>query len=222
LYKPELSDIVTPASFRGDAEWYRSKARQCGGPVLELGEGTGRISLGIAQDGVSVHALDADPAMLERLTQKLAQQPPEVREHVVVRVGDMRTFKLTGRFALSIAPFRGFLHNLTERDELACLDRVREHLRPGGCFAFNVFHPSLEYMAHHAGALAGVWRWPPRSRVTTAAASCVRSPTNTTLCGKSCSPSTVTRSMGRTAFSHGCRSIDSNWRTSIHQTFVVS
>lgn len=35
---------------------------------------------------------------------------------------------------------------------------MREHLRPGGCFAFNVFHPSLEYMAHHTGALAGVWR----------------------------------------------------------------
>jgi hypothetical protein len=35
---------------------------------------------------------------------------------------------------------------------------VREHLRPGGCFAFNAFHPSLEYMAHHTGAFAGVWR----------------------------------------------------------------
>jgi SAM-dependent methyltransferase len=159
LYTPELYDIVTPASFRGDAEWYRSKARQFGGPVLELGAGTGRISLGIAQDGVPVHALDSDPAMLERLTQKLAQQPLEVRQHVVVRVGDMRTFTLTERFALIIAPFRGFLHNLTEHDQLACLDRVRAHLRPGGCFAFNVFHPSLEYMAQHTGALAGVWRW---------------------------------------------------------------
>jgi SAM-dependent methyltransferase len=158
LYNPELYDIVTPASFRGDAEWYRSKARQCGGPVLELGAGTGRITVGIAQDGVPVHALDADPTMLERLVQKLAQQPPEVREHVVSVVGDMRTFRLTERFALIIAPFRGFLHNLTEHDQLACLDRVREHLRPGGCFAFNVYHPSLEYMAHHTGALAGVWR----------------------------------------------------------------
>lgn len=43
-------------------------------------------------------------------------------------------------------PFRAF-HNITEHDQLACLKRVREHLRPGGPFAFNVFHPSLEYMA---------------------------------------------------------------------------
>ena len=159
MYQPELYDIVTPASFRGDAEWYRGKARESGGPVLELGAGTGRITLGIAQAGVSVHALDADPAMLDKLRQKLANQPREVQERVVVIVGDMRTFTLAERFALIVAPFRAFLHNLTEDDQLACLGRVREHLRPGGCFAFNVFHPSLEYMAHHAGASAGIWRW---------------------------------------------------------------
>lgn len=159
MYNPELYDIVTPASFQGDAEWYCAKARECGGPVLELGAGTGRITLGIALDGVQVHALDADAAMLGRLRQKLAEQPPEVRERVAVTVGDMRTFTLSERFALVIAPFRAFLHNLTEQDQLACLERVREHLRPDGCFAFNVFHPSLEYMARHAGAMAGVWRW---------------------------------------------------------------
>jgi SAM-dependent methyltransferase len=158
MYRPELYDLVTPGSFRGDAEWYRSKARESGGPVLELGAGTGRITLGIAQDGVAVHALDADAAMLERLQQKLAHQPPDVRERVTVVVGDMRTFTLAERFPLIVAPFRTFLHNLTEPDQLACLRRVREHLRPGGRFAFNVFHPSLEFMAHHAGALAGVWR----------------------------------------------------------------
>lgn len=158
MYYPELYDIVTPASFGGDAEWYRAKARECEGPVLELGAGTGRITLGIAHEGVPVHALDADPAMLHRLRQKLANQPPEVRKRVVVMVGDMRTFTLAERFALIIAPFRAFLHNITEHDQLACLDRVRDHLRSGGCFAFNVFHPSLEYMAQHTGALAGLWR----------------------------------------------------------------
>jgi SAM-dependent methyltransferase len=86
MYKPELYDIVTPTSFRGDAEWYRGKARECGGPVLELGAGTGRITLGIAQASVSVHALDADPAMLDALRQKLANQPSEVQERVVVMV----------------------------------------------------------------------------------------------------------------------------------------
>lgn len=159
VYEPELYDLVIPPSFRGDVEWYRRKARECGGTVLELGAGTGRITLGIAQDGVSVHALDADAGMLDRLRQKLAQQPAAVRERVALTVGDMRTFALGERFDLIIAPFRAFLHNVTAEDRQACLGRVREHLRPGGCFAFDVFHPSLEFMAHHAGALAGVWRW---------------------------------------------------------------
>jgi SAM-dependent methyltransferase len=185
LYKPELYDIVTPTSFRGDAEWYRGKARECGGPVLELGAGTGRITLGIAQAGVSVHALDADPAMLDALRQKLANQPTEVKERVVVMVGDMRVFTLAERFALIIAPFRAFLHNLTEQDQLACLDRVREHLRPGGCFAFNVFHPSLEYMAHHTARWRESGGGSARSRAPTGGASCVRSPIGTTRCGNS-------------------------------------
>lgn len=158
MYRPELYDIVTPASFRGDAEWYRAKALESGGPVLELGAGTGRITLGIARDGVSIHALDADPAMLDRLRRKLADEPREVQERVQATVGDMRAFTLDARFALVIAPFRAFLHNLTEDDQLACLRHVREHLRPGGWFAFNVFHPSLEYMSRHTGTLAGVWR----------------------------------------------------------------
>ena len=157
-YRPELYDIVTPTSFGGDAEWSCAKASERGGPVLELGAGTGRITLAIARAGISVHALDADPAMLDALQQKLAREPANVRERVAVTVGDMRTFSLAERFALIIAPFRAFLHNVTEHDQCACLDRVREHLRPGGGFAFNVFHPSLEYMAHHAGPLAGVWR----------------------------------------------------------------
>jgi SAM-dependent methyltransferase len=158
-YDADLYDVVTPVTFRGDSDWYRRKAQECGGPVLELGAGTGRITLAIAQDGGRIHALDADLGMLEALRMKIAAQPSEVRERVIAINGDMRDFQLKEKFALVIAPFRVFLHNLTEHDQLACLRRVREHLRPGGHFAFNVFHPSLEFMAQHAGALAGVWRW---------------------------------------------------------------
>jgi SAM-dependent methyltransferase len=158
-YRPELYDAVTPATYQGDVDWYRRKAAACGGPVLELGAGTGRITLAIAEAGIPIHALDADEAMLGALRGKLAGYPREARDRVVIVEGDMRTFDLAERFALVIAPFRAFLHNTTEADRLACLDRVRRHLRPGGHFAFNVFHPSLEYMAQHAGPLAGVWRW---------------------------------------------------------------
>jgi SAM-dependent methyltransferase len=158
-YEPELYDLVTPDAFLGDTDWYRQQARDCGGPVLELGAGTGRIALALARDGVMVHALDADRGMLAALRRKTEAQPGDVQSRIALVEGDMRAFQLPERFALVIAPFRVLLHNLTEDDHLACFRRVREHLRPGGRFAFNVFHPSLEFMAQHAGALAGVWRW---------------------------------------------------------------
>lgn len=158
IYQPEIYDLMFPATLGGDVEWYRRRAKECGGPVLELGAGTGRVALPIARDGVPIHALDASPDMLRRLRQKLAQEPPEVRDRVTVVEGDMRRFQLPERFALVIAPFRAFLHNLTDEDRVACARRVREHLRHGGCFAFNVFHPSLEFMAQNAGLLKGAWR----------------------------------------------------------------
>ena len=158
-YRPDLYDVVTPASLQGDVEWYRAKAEACGGPVLELGAGTGRVTLAVAEAGIPIHALDSSREMRDALAAKLAGRSREVRDRVTLVAGDMRTFDLPERFALVIAPFRAFLHNLTDEDRLATLARVRHHLRPGGRFAFNVYHPSLLYMARHAGPLESVWRW---------------------------------------------------------------
>jgi ubiquinone/menaquinone biosynthesis C-methylase UbiE len=166
-YQPEYYDANFPTSLQGDVEWYCQRAVQAGGPVLELGCGTGRITLPLAEAGVNVVALDASQTMLAALNAKVARHSPAVRARIRLIEGDMRTFELPERFALIIAPFRALLHNVTEADQLACLERVRQHLLPGGRFAFNVFHPSLEYMAQHAGPLAGVWRWAGTYRLPT-------------------------------------------------------
>jgi SAM-dependent methyltransferase len=158
-YEPELYDYVIPKSLHGDAEWYRRKAMESGGPVLELGAGTGRITIPIAEDGSSIYALDSDEGMRKALQLKVDILPEDLRKRIVLVDGDMRSFRLNQKFGLVIAPFRAFLHNLTPEDQKACLQSVYDHLRPGGRFAFNVFHPSLQYMSNHAGALAGVWRW---------------------------------------------------------------
>lgn len=158
-YQPELYDVVTPATLHGDVDWYSREAQRSGGPVLELGAGTGRVTLPVAAAGIAIHALDSDARMLARLRSKLASTPSDVQGRVTLVEGDMRSFDLAERFALVICPFRAFLHNATEADRVACLTRVRNHLQPSGRFAFNVFHPSLTYMAQHTGPLAGVWRW---------------------------------------------------------------
>jgi len=148
-----------PGSLQGDIEWYCRKAVDSGGPVLELGAGTGRITLPIAEHGIRVAALDLDGGMLAKLRQKVAALPGEVRARISVHEGDMRAFGLGETFALVIVPFRAFLHNLTADDQIAALQRAHAHLQPGGELALNVFHPSLEYMSAHAGAQKGTWRW---------------------------------------------------------------
>ena len=147
-----------PGSLQGDIEWYCEKAAASRGPVLELGAGTGRITIPVAETGVRVTAVDLDEGMLGKLRQKVAALPRTVQSRIAVHHADMRSFAMNDRYALVIIPFRAFLHNLTWDDQLAALQRAYEHLKPGGELALNVFHPSLEFMAANAGVHAGVWR----------------------------------------------------------------
>jgi SAM-dependent methyltransferase len=157
-YDAELYDLTTPASIAGDVEWYRQLALAADGPVLELGAGTGRITLELARAGVDVVALDSSAEMLARLTAKLDTLDPQHRQRVTTLQADMSSFSTEERFGLVIAPFRAFLHNLTEETQAKCTARVFEHLRPRGTFSLNVFHPSLSFMTRYSGDLEGTWR----------------------------------------------------------------
>ena len=123
----------------GDREFYRQFARETGGPVLELGCGTGRTLIPIAGAGIECVGLDASSAMLGVLREKA----PDV--HVVH--GDMRDFDLGRRFRLVTCPFRALSHLLDVDAQLACLGSVRRHLADGGAFAFDVFDPKLAMIA---------------------------------------------------------------------------
>ncbi len=126
----------------GDVEFYRELARDAGGPVLELGCGTGRVLLAIAREGIASTGLDSSEEMLEEFRGK---GPPEKARLVH---GSMADFDFgTERFALIFSAFRSFQHLLTVEDQLACLRAVRRHLAPGGLFAFDVFAPKLERVA---------------------------------------------------------------------------
>ncbi len=125
----------------GDAGFYARLAGQTGGPVLELGCGTGRVLLPIARTGVRCVGLDASPAMLDVLRAK------ELPANLELVEGTLETFEVPGRFALIFSAFRVFQHLATVEQQLACLERVKRHLSPGGCFAFDVFDPDLARMA---------------------------------------------------------------------------
>jgi len=125
----------------GDAAFYRALAEEGGGPVLELGCGTGRVLLPIAALGIPCVGVDASPAMLAALR---AKNPPPNLELVEAR---METFDLGARrFRLVTAPFRAFLHLLDVPSQLAALANIRRHLAPGGAFAFDIFDPKLAWI----------------------------------------------------------------------------
>lgn len=125
-----------------DAAFYRALARESGGPVLELGCGTGRVLLPIARDGLACTGLDSSPAMLDVLR---AKDPPPSLQLVCAPMED---FDLGGRrFALIFSAFRAFQHLLTVDDQLRCLAAVRRHLAPEGTFALDVFAPFLDRTA---------------------------------------------------------------------------
>ncbi len=123
----------------GDVDFYRGLARQAYGPVLELGCGTGRVLLPVAEEGMPCTGLDVSPRMLAALRRK--EIPPTLR----LACAPMQDFDLGGvRFTLIYAAFRVFQHLYTTDDQLACLSCVRRHLAPGGSFAFDVFSPIPE------------------------------------------------------------------------------
>ncbi len=125
-----------------DADFYRALAGETGGPVLELGCGTGRVLLPIVADGIPCTGLDASPAMLDVLR---AKAPPASLRLVCA---PMQAFDLgTDRFALIFSAFRAFQHLLTVDEQLACLGCVRRHLAPNGRLAFDVFAPFLDRTA---------------------------------------------------------------------------
>jgi SAM-dependent methyltransferase len=125
-----------------DADFYRRLARESGGPVLELGCGTGRVLLPIAAEGLDCVGLDASAAMLDALRAKPGAAALEL---VCARMQD---FDLRPRrFALVFSAFRAFQHLCRVEEQLCCLARVREHLAPGGVFAFDVFNPRLDRLA---------------------------------------------------------------------------
>ena len=139
--------------LEGDVQFYVEEAQKAGGPVLELGCGTGRILIPVAESGITTVGLDRAPAMLAILRRKLAALSADVQRRIELVEGDMRDFSLGQRFKLAIIPYRAFLHLLTPEDQRQALSCIREHLADDGRLVFNIFDPRLEIITAHFGSL---------------------------------------------------------------------
>lgn len=135
---PDLYDAHYLA-YRDDLPFYVRLADDLGGPVLELGAGTGRVTEALARAGHEVVAVDASSAMLARAAARLERAGPRAPVRLVE--GDMRDLDLGSTFPLVLAPFNTLMHAYTVPDQDRALATVVRHLAEGGTFAFDLYVP---------------------------------------------------------------------------------
>jgi len=150
LYDSFIADYYDSAPMvaerKLDVVFYINAARQYGDPILELGCGTGRVSLALAGAGYRVVGLDISERMLERAIEKRKALPRETRERVHLVEGDMTDFALGEKFRTVILPFRPFQHILETEQQLSCFKCAHKHLIAGGRLIVDFFQTDPERM----------------------------------------------------------------------------
>ena len=132
-------------------------AQQTGGPVLDLGAGTGRLTLPLAQAGYDVTGIDSAGDMLVIARRRVAGAGLAGRVTLVEM--DFTQVELDQQFGLAYCGFNGFLHLIETKDQLAALRAWRRHLRPDGLLVIDVHNPHIEQLAAADGGLTLADRW---------------------------------------------------------------
>lgn len=132
---------------RHDVRFYTELSVESGGPVLELGAGTGRVALSIAQAGIDVVGIEPMRPMLARAQERLERLPRKARARVELRRGNLERLRLRRKFPLVIAPFNVWMHLYTREQLERGFDTVRHHLEPKGRFVFDVLLPDPASLA---------------------------------------------------------------------------
>jgi SAM-dependent methyltransferase len=127
--EPLAEDTVDAVSFLKDLAG--------DGPALELGIGTGRVAIPLAETGVEVHGLDTSEAMVARLRSKPGG------DRLRVAIGSFADFDLETRFPLVYVVFNTFFSLLTQDEQVSAFQSVARHLAPGGAFAMQAFVPDV-------------------------------------------------------------------------------
>ncbi len=138
-YDELLADMFDPAVVDPVVDLLAELAGN--GAALELGIGTGRIALPLAQRGIRVHGIELSSAMLARLRAKPGA------EQIDVTIGDFATTMVDGTFSLVYLVFNT-INNLTTQDEqVACFQNAAAHLEAGGIFLVEVGVPALQQLS---------------------------------------------------------------------------
>ncbi len=141
-----------------DAELYQQLTQEAGGPVLELGTGSGRLAIPLALAGHEVVGVDLDPAMLARARAAWAEARGRLDPTRFTAVeGDFINLRTEPRFGLTLIAVNTFLLAEDDAARLAILTTMRESLRPGGLAAIEVGTPDQAELARYDRRLQQEW-----------------------------------------------------------------
>jgi SAM-dependent methyltransferase len=132
--------------LKGDVAFYVEEAQKAGSPVLELGCGTGRVLIPVAESGIEIVGLDASKDMLSVIRRKISALDEQVQSRIEIVEGDMTDFSIGKKFSLVMIPCRSFLQLMTPEEQRAALLCIREHLADDGRLIMNMFDPRLDVL----------------------------------------------------------------------------
>jgi SAM-dependent methyltransferase len=136
----ESYDLVPAYVNRPDKDYYLRSAAASTGRILELGCGTGRILIPIAESGYAITGLDISEHMLSKCRQKMKSLSRQSEENVQLIKADMTCFKLDDLFHLAIIPFHAFQHLISIDDQVSCLSTLNRHLKMKARLIFDIFN----------------------------------------------------------------------------------
>lgn len=142
----EWYDIFYSAADPGDIEFYHGLCEASGGPILEIGVGTGRIALPLAERGMEIVGIDLYEPMLKVAQQTALDRAPLSGSLKLIQA-DMKNFDLNRQFPVVTIPARTLLLATSEEEQIRTLCSAAKHLEPDGTLAFNLFYPDPEMLA---------------------------------------------------------------------------
>ncbi len=142
----ELYDYIPEYTKRGDQDFFVQYCQAAEGKILELGCGTGRILIPVAEAGCQISGLDLSEHMLSRCREKISHLDNEVQERIRIVQGNMANFVVEDIFHTAIIPFRAFQHLIDVNDQLSCLKNINKHLKKNGRLIFDLFQTNLNFI----------------------------------------------------------------------------
>lgn len=139
----------------GEKEFYVSESLRYNPPVMEIGCGTGRITIPVAQAGVDIVGIDNSDGLLKEAENKI-KSLKTIPGNIELINADMRTFSLDKKFNLIIIPYRAFLHMHSVEDQKKTLKNIYNHLAPNGTLIMNMFFPRIDVMDSYMNQLGTV------------------------------------------------------------------